>query len=134
MDSVSEIKYRALVAVTNEWVYGYYVVLDSGLERVECIWELGAERATPIDRSTLGQFTGLTDKNGKEIYERDIVRLRSYLQEDIPDVIGRIRFERGSFHIYVDEFEKYNLDSLFMEIKVIGNIYQDNHLLKENED
>ena len=86
-----------------------------------------------LDEVELMQYTGLTDKNGCEIYEGDIVRLRSYLQEEIPDVIGRIRFERGSFYIYVDAFEKYNLDSLFMEIEVIGDNYQHKHLLKENE-
>ena len=69
MESVREIKYRALGAASKEWVYGYYVVLDSGYELVDCIWQLGAKRATPIDYSTLGELTGLTDVNGREIYE-----------------------------------------------------------------
>lgn len=125
MDSV-RYKFRALGAATNEWVYGYYVVLDSGFEMVECIWELGAKRATPIDRSTLGQFTGLTDKNGKEIYEGDIITT------DIDSIKGTLIYRYGCFQVKYGH-EKYESLINISYPEVIGNIYQHKHLLKGNE-
>ena len=117
-------KFRALDAATNEWVCGYYVVLDSGFEMVECIWELGAKRATPIDPDTLGQFTGLTDVNNREIYEGDIVLADSEYGEKVRDIVC---WSYGSFYVANHTFKKLK------NIEVIGNIYQHKHLLKENE-
>ena len=118
-----EIKYRALGAATNEWVYGYYVVLDSGFEMVECIWELGAERATPIDRSTLGQFTGLTDNKGDEVYEGDIVEYYDYTSKEFE--VSPVYWSAPMF--LVDSgllfFRSKGKGKLF-DGKIIGNIYQ----------
>jgi len=124
--SVREIKFRALDAASKEWVYGYYVVLDSGYELVDCIWKIGAKLATPIDYSTLGQYTGLNDKDGREIYEGDFV------WDDHKEEYGQVVFEGGE---YLCEWETY-VDSLCNEldsIEVIGNIYEHSHLLKEND-
>ena len=133
-----EIKYRALDVATKKWVYGYYVVLDSGYELVDCIWQLGAKLATPIDRSTLGQLTGLTDKNGKEIYEGDIVKAWNrgisgifqvkWRNDGVPMYILFPAWQDGEFWNLYD-----NGSGIDGGIEVIGNIYQHKHLLKENE-
>lgn len=122
-----EIKYRALDAASKEWMYGYYVVLDGGFEMVECIWQLGAERATPIDCSTLGQYTGLVDFNGREIYEGDIV-----LDSKTKEVLGYIGFiqQECAYKLITKDWEMRighrGLDGYKLE--VIGNIYQNEEL------
>ena len=75
------------------------------------------------------QFTGLKDKNGKEIYEGDIV-------EGINDSSFEVSFKKGCFIgivIKVDKFEykylEYSLHNL-ENIEIIGNIYENPELLK----
>jgi hypothetical protein len=71
----------------------------------------------------LMQFTGLLDKNGKEIYEGDILRVEGY-------ELGSVRYHGTSFVIQFDDLLA-NLDTIpaaYMEI--IGNIYENPDLLE----
>ena len=76
------------------------------------------------------QFTGLLDKNGIEIYEGDIVKVSSYLVNGL----GEVGFNRGSFVFNKFEYQTSQVLHSFSEIEVIGNIYENPHLLEANHD
>ena len=74
----------------------------------------------------LMQYTGLKDRNGKEIYEGDILDYGTYGKFEV-------LYHKGSFKIRKLKFKNGNVHLLevcsFDDIKVIGNIYENSELL-----
>ena len=131
-----EIEFRAktLSEITNgnlkkdgTWVYGYY------RDRIGCptISEFSFADADYIDYEvdvkTLGQYTGLKDKNGTKIFEGDIVNMLNIT--DYPmQIKWNKKWARFIFYNLVDKTEM----NLFTEqCEVIGNIYDNPELIKE---
>lgn len=133
-----EIKFRGQKVDTKEWIYGFYAkepfINKYGTLHIRDV------RPT-IDGiyvipETVGQYTGLKDKYGKEIYEGDICRC---LDTDENEYLSAIKFERGAFIVDVNQCEydysvlDWALEGDILEIEVIGNIYENPELLEKIE-
>lgn len=83
---------------------------------------------TLVEQETIGQFTGLYDKNGKEIYEGDIVYQRTY-SGNRPCVV---RFDEGAFIVgyHKGSSTKHAPMLIKNSCVVIGNIHDNPELIK----
>ena len=130
-----EILFRGKRTDNGKWIYGNYCYAElidkSGYE--DLIIEQPADGETRrVIPKTVGQYTGLKDKNGKRIFEGDIVYCKSRLDNANMVVI----FECGQFRMVLSEnYRSYQTNSGFYDIncfdkEVIGNIYDNPELLK----
>ena len=129
------IKFRGKCCHSDAWAYGNLV--DYGEE--ECpeiqgfdVFGEGRDvwQEIDVERGTVGEFTGLYDKNGKEIYEGDILKVRG-TRERI-----EVRFVRGVFAFLwngnLDDEAPINAPTQEWA-EVIGNIHDNPELLKRKK-
>jgi uncharacterized phage protein (TIGR01671 family) len=132
----------------GEWVYGgwfktdneNYIITNCDNIPIFDLWNF----AEYVITETVGQFTGLTDRNGKKIFEGDIVVTR-YPKGDICS-IGDVQFDSGVFGAEWTAVKEnkamvgswgqpHNLrrfyDDIIKNIEIIGNIHDNPELLGE---
>ena len=116
-----EIKFKAKRLDNGEWIIGSFVVMKIPALSKTTIGIVAEGGATlhEVDPSTVCQFTGLTDCEGKEIWEGDIAECEIYdLYKGFIKVKAVIEYMYGAFVAIIDGIP----NSLYFKyIKVIGN-------------
>ena len=131
------------IITNNEWVYGdlYHLTLrDCGIDT--CGWtdtdyfdpldEFGD--AYDVDSETVGQYTGLKDKNGKRIFEGDVLQYNDGDEYD-PNEFAVVTWEDAAFVLKYycgrrEPFLEYQWASSNKYFEVIGNIHDNPELLE----
>jgi hypothetical protein len=129
-----EILFRGKRADNKEWVYGdmitgvgpkygnVYILPQTHIYPKGCN-DLDGWKVIP---ETVGQFTGLTDKNGKEIFEGD-----KFGNENMP--VRHVVFEDGKFCF--NRVHSQGADTLSQDrvgrLEIIGNIHDNQELIKQ---
>lgn len=126
-----EIIFKGKRVDNEEWVYGFltkmwgkYHIVDENNENV----------AYEIIPGTVGQYTGLTDKNGKKIFEGDIVKTTSVIGKNIYEVCFS-EARRGWFPFACGDGCGCCEDEVECPeyVKVIGNKWDNKNLLEDKE-
>ena len=108
----------------RDWLEGSLSVGDNGGYEI-CYGTPRIRITYSVIPVTVGQFTGLLDKNGKKIFEGDIVDI---LTEN--EKIGVVAYEDGGFLVNADGFcVDFHSNINGTDLEVIGNIYDNPELL-----
>ena len=155
-----EYKFRGKKASNGEWVCGYLAEIETDWDfyngsmmptkynKVIIETNLSTRPMTIIEPKTIGQYTGLKDKNNTKIYEGDILKhysLTEQMQKDLlHQIIGKAVKEKGMTYIvgkmnngYIDEeIKTTNYKALLLSpelFEIIGNIHENPELLEVEE-
>lgn len=142
-----EVKFRGKVKGTNKWVYGGYykhlkrtpspigdsikeddylhLIITSGFSD----WGMPKQlEYYEVDEKTVGQYTGLKDKNGKEICEGDILLYSSNYKTVVNYKNGAFVRNYGNSNTYL-LYDSFIEDEYLVDYEIIGNIYDNSELL-----
>lgn len=122
-----QIKFRGKRIDNDEWMTGMHTLVQDA----DGTWLGDAEKTEKVNPNTLGQFTGLLDKNGKEIYEGDILHTVTFgfEPEEYTAIIlydnCRFQLSNGRNLFYFGQTDFTKMDDTI----VIGNIHDNPELI-----
>lgn len=134
-----EILFRGKRVDNSEWVYSSFIMQDKEHKLLSTEVELfDGDKWRAVNPETVGQYTGLTDRNGKKIFEGDIVRYRpEYRCEPMQAVVEYCsdKWNYPAFDLKDHGYEANGLQCTHEEgcCEVIGNIYDNPELIKEEK-
>lgn len=129
-----EILFKAKKTINGEWIEGYLYRLSEKQHPFIMLKDRFGE-GYEVDENTICQYTGLTDKNGKKIWENNIVFVTDGdgNSGQIDTGIGEIDFLEGLWYISGKvQNSLYDINKCF-QIEVIGNIFDNYELMKGNK-
>ena len=120
------IKFRAQDIASNKWLFGDIRHHKNDV----CIFEQGGNKGEQVKPETVGQFTGLRDRKGTEIYEGDILLYNGNRRT--------VEWKYGTFGLSMHEngfpFQAfYELPVPIVDSTVIGNVFDNPELMKGGE-
>ena len=133
-----EITFKGKRVDNGEWIEGAYMpyYYSTRYGKVAAIFTnddvLCKTYRYPVDPSTVGQYTGLKDKNGKKIFEGDLVIYRDRIFDE---VVGVIEYDDGCFCVHTLRSPNSPAIDIVMnesEVEVIGNIHDDKEILNDS--
>lgn len=128
-----KIEFRGKTVDGGEWIYGDLIQMDDECyiqyteyvsqgewdsSYTDCVGEV-------VDTETVGQYTGLTDKNGTKIFEGDIIKINEQYTRVVRYSEVKASFVTCDENQWLGYLKDYN-----KPIRVIGNIYDNPEILK----
>lgn len=122
-----EIKFRGRdIENGHEWCYGSLTTYPNGDKVITYFDSRGFELNCDVDPATVGQYTGLEDRRGREIYEDDILRKAN------TGMIVRVIYDAPQFCFKLNRNGDRLLDHP-EDFEVVGNIHDNPGLLKGDD-
>ena len=134
-----EILFRAKRLDNGEWIYGDLLTPTDIMDVWEISENTGMGDRYEIDPETVGQYTGLKDRNGNKIFEGDIIQYQpEYATEPIHSVVEYCadKFNYPAFDLKNHDYEANGLQCAHEEgvgCEVIGNIHEYLELLESEK-